>query len=195
MFINKFWNGKIKGIFGLIFQLSPALILRILDKVSTFVQKNNLSYAGRDCIIQANSILRNPKNIQINDNVHIGRNVEITTEINSAKLIIKSNSQISKNCYIDYSGDLTIESNCTLSENVMIQTHDHGLNPHNKPIPLSLVIEKNVWIGTRATILHNVNIIGENSIVSACAVVTKDVPKNVIVAGNPAKVIKVLNEK
>lgn len=195
MFIDKFWNRKIKGIFGLFTQLLPAFLLKISDKLSTLIQTNNLSYAGKNCTIQANSILRNPNNIQIHNNVHIGRNVEISTEISSAILVIKSNSQISKNCYIDYSGNLTIESDCTLSENVMIQTHDHGFNPHNKPIPLSLVIERNVWIGTRATILHNVNVIGENSIVSACAVVTKDVPKNVIVAGNPAKIIKVIDEK
>lgn len=193
--INKFWNKKISGILGFLYQIIPALYLKVLDKISTFVQIRNLLSSGKNCTIQAKSILRVPINIILKDFVHIGREVEISTEIDSAKLIIKSNSQISKKCYLDYSGNLTIGTNCTLSEGVMIHTHDHGFDPHNKPIPRSLEIGDNVWIGTNATILHNVNKIGKNSIVSACAVVTKNVPSNVVVAGNPAKIIKELDEK
>ena len=55
----------------------------------------------------------------------------------------------------------------------------------------SIVIEENVWIGTNAIILPGVKI-GKNSIIGGGAVVTKDVPENVIVAGNPAKIIKEL---
>jgi acetyltransferase-like isoleucine patch superfamily enzyme len=56
-----------------------------------------------------------------------------------------------------------------------------------------IVIEKNVWIATGATILGGV-IVGENSMVAAGAVVTKDVPPNSFVAGVPAKVIRSLEE-
>lgn len=52
-----------------------------------------------------------------------------------------------------------------------------------------MYIEDRVWIGLGAIILSGVRV-GENSIIAAGAVVTKDVPKNSIVAGNPAKVIK-----
>ncbi|MFB9080681.1 DapH/DapD/GlmU-related protein [Flavobacterium procerum] len=55
--------------------------------------------------------------------------------------------------------------------------------------PGAVHIKKNAWIGTAATILSGVTI-GENSIVAAGAVVTKDVPDNTIVGGIPAKVIK-----
>jgi acetyltransferase-like isoleucine patch superfamily enzyme len=54
-------------------------------------------------------------------------------------------------------------------------------------IPIS--IGNNVWVGMNSLILKGVNI-GENSIVAAYSVVTKDVPKNVIVGGNPARIIK-----
>ena len=54
-------------------------------------------------------------------------------------------------------------------------------------------IADNVWLGDRCSILKGVSI-GENSIVAANAVVTKDVAANVVVAGNPAKVVKVLDE-
>jgi len=50
-------------------------------------------------------------------------------------------------------------------------------------------IEKNVWIGTEAIVLAGITI-GENSVVAAGAVVTKDVKPNCLVAGNPAKVVK-----
>ena len=53
-------------------------------------------------------------------------------------------------------------------------------------------IANNVWLGDRCTILKGVTI-GENSVVAACAVVSKDVPANVIVAGNPAVVVKELD--
>jgi acetyltransferase-like isoleucine patch superfamily enzyme len=57
-----------------------------------------------------------------------------------------------------------------------------------------IVLADNVWIGTNAFIGKGVNI-GKNSIVGAGAIVTKDVPANVVVAGNPAKIVKELNPK
>lgn len=53
-------------------------------------------------------------------------------------------------------------------------------------------IADNVWLGDRCTVLKGVNI-GENSVVAACAVVTRDVPANTVVAGNPARVVKQLD--
>lgn len=55
-----------------------------------------------------------------------------------------------------------------------------------------VVVGDNVWLGDHATVLKGVTI-GENSVVAARAVVTRDVPANVIVAGNPAQVVKELD--
>jgi len=63
-------------------------------------------------------------------------------------------------------------------------------------VPLLLnryILKKRAWIGINSTILPGVTI-GENSIVGAGSVVTKDVPDNTIVAGNPAKFIKRIDE-
>ena len=57
----------------------------------------------------------------------------------------------------------------------------------NKPV----VIGDNVWLGYAVKVLKGVRI-GENSIIGACSVVTKDIPANVIAAGNPCKVLKSL---
>lgn len=195
MNLAKFWNNKIMGIPGALYQFIPAMYLNMLDKLSTKVQRLNMLKVGDNVTIQCKTIIRNPNNLTLGDNTHIGREVEISSELSTASLSIGANSLISTKCYIDYTGNLFIGEYCTLSEEVMIQTHSHGLNPKNNPIPLSLEIQDNVWIGARATILHNVNIIGENSIIAASAVVTKNVPANVIVAGNPATIIKELNVK
>jgi acetyltransferase-like isoleucine patch superfamily enzyme len=58
--------------------------------------------------------------------------------------------------------------------------------------PAPVHIGDNVWLGDHSTVLKGVTI-GENSVVAACAVVTRDVPANVVVAGNPAKVVKELD--
>lgn len=75
--------------------------------------------------------------------------------------------------------------------NVVIATLNHGLDlaTRNTTFPYPVVIGKNVWIGSNATILPGVTI-GDNSVVAAGAVVTKDVSENTVVAGVRAKFIK-----
>ena len=65
------------------------------------------------------------------------------------------------------------------------------LKPENRcfTYPAPIVLGRNVWIGSNATILQGVTI-GDNSVVAAGAVVTKDVPADTIVGGVPARVIK-----
>lgn len=194
MNIDKFWNKKIIGIAGALYQFLPAFYLNILDKLSTKVQTLNMLKSGNNVVIQCKTVIRDPKNISLGDNIHIGREVTISSEISASKMIIGSDTSIAKECVFDYSGNLEIGKRCLFSEGVVIETHHHGLNPRDKPQPLALKIEDNVWIGMKAIILHNVNTIGKNSIIGACSVVTKDVPDNVIVAGNPAKIIRRLDE-
>lgn len=88
-------------------------------------------------------------------------------------------------------GGITLEDGVFIGPNVNIITENHAEEPelrHNvytKPI----LIKRNAWIGAAAIILPGVTI-GENAIVAAGAVVTKDVPDNMIVGGNPAKIIR-----
>lgn len=83
-----------------------------------------------------------------------------------------------------------------IGPNVNIITAGHPLEPSKRRAYVEakpVVIEKNVWIATGATILGGVTV-GENSVVAAGAVVTKDVPPNSFVAGVPARVIRSLEE-
>lgn len=90
---------------------------------------------------------------------------------------------------------ITIGDSCLIANGVYITDSDwHGLydrveRPGEKT-PVS--IGRNVWLGDHSTVLKGVTI-GENSVVAAQAVVTKDVPANSVVAGNPAKVVKQLD--
>ena len=92
---------------------------------------------------------------------------------------------------------VTIGDDCFIGPNVSIYTACHSTDPVErnsrqewaKPV----TIGHNVWIGGSVTILPGVTV-GDNSIVGAGAVVTKDVPANVIVVGNPARVLRQITD-
>ena len=104
---------------------------------------------------------------------------------------------IGKNVFINHGcsfldlGGITIEDDVLIGPQVKLVTENHPVDPSNrKSLDLkSIHIEKNVWLGAGAIILPGVTV-GENSIVAAGAVVTKDVPSNTIVGGVPARFIK-----
>jgi acetyltransferase-like isoleucine patch superfamily enzyme len=78
-----------------------------------------------------------------------------------------------------------------IAPKVSLLSEGHPIEPENRQslIPGHIHIKRNAWIGAGAIILQGVTI-GENSIVAAGAVVSKDVPDNTIVGGIPSKVIK-----
>lgn len=90
-------------------------------------------------------------------------------------------------------GGITIDDNVLIAPRVNIVTVNHPENSkHRRGIILKpMHIKKNAWIGAGATILAGVTI-GENAIVAAGSVVSKDVPDNMIVGGIPAKVIRAI---
>jgi acetyltransferase-like isoleucine patch superfamily enzyme len=162
------------------------------EKLSSFFWKYNLGECGKNVVIQKGTSIRYPKNVRISYNVSIGREVFFYTEFDDSLLHIGYNSQINKGVELDYSGNLIIGNNVVLSKLVNVMSHDHGLNPKSKPTKSPKTIHNNVWVGANVIILPQAQIIGENSIIAAGSIVTKDVPANTIVAGNPAKVIRQL---
>lgn len=105
--------------------------------------------------------------------------------------------QIGKNVFINHAcsfldmGGITIEDEVLIGPKVNLITENHPLNPADRKSLISkpILIKRNAWIGANATILPGVTI-GENAVVAAGAVVSRDVPGNSIVGGVPAKLIK-----
>ena len=96
------------------------------------------------------------------------------------------------NCTILDMAEVKVGDNCMIGPNVGLYTAGHSIEPtdRNKSgYAIPITIGNDVWIGGSCVILPGVTI-GDNSIVAAGSVVTKDVPSNVIVAGNPAKILK-----
>lgn len=107
-------------------------------------------------------------------NISLGKNVFLNT-----------------GCIFQDCGGITIGDKTLIGQNVVLSTLNHGFEPENRntTYPSPIVIGQNVWIGANATIVPGVTI-GDNAIIAAGAVVTKDVPENVVVGGVPAKIIK-----
>lgn len=98
---------------------------------------------------------------------------------------------INAGCQFQDQGGITIGDNTLVGPKTVIATLNHHQNPDKRAnlIPKPVVIGKNVWIGANVTILPGVTI-GDGAIIAAGAVVNKDVEKNTIVGGVPAKKIK-----
>ena len=104
---------------------------------------------------------------------------------------IGKNVFINSCCRFQDQGGIDIGDNVLIGHNTTIATLNHEYNPKKRAnLTLAAVkISDNVWIGSDCTILPGVQI-NEGAIIGAGSVVTKNVPKNCIVAGNPAKIIK-----
>lgn len=107
------------------------------------------------------------------------------------------NTKIGKNVFINFDcvfldlGGITIEDNVLIAPKVSLLSEGHPISPAERAslVPGHIHIKKGAWIGAGATILPGVTI-GENSVVAAGAIVSKDVPDNTVVGGIPAKIIK-----
>ena len=111
-------------------------------------------------------------------------------------ICVGRNVFINQNCTMYDLGGIDIADDVMIGPNVSIITSGHPVAPSQRRsyvIGKPVVIERNVWIAAGATILGGVTV-RENSVVGAGAVVTKDVPANTLVGGNPARVIRSISD-
>lgn len=141
--------------------------------------------------------------IDANGKIIIGNYVKIWSHIGktqlsagkNAILCIGDNTFINTGVIISARKEIRIGKNCQIANQVIILDNDfHGVENREKPEnPAPVIIEDNVWLATRCTVLKGVTI-GKGAVVAAGAVVTKDVPPYTLVGGVPAKVIKVFSQ-
>lgn len=115
---------------------------------------------------------------------------ETLLHVDGGNLQIGSNVFINRNCNIVSQKYIKIDDECTIGPNVCIYDHDHASHfSKEKYIQSSISIGKKVWIGANVIILRGVSI-GDNAVIGAGSVVTKDILANTINVGNPAKKLK-----
>lgn len=108
-------------------------------------------------------------------------------------ITVGQNVFLNTGCTFQDRGGIIIGDGAQIGQNVVLSTLNHGIAPDKRGItfPFPIVIGKKVWIGANVTVVPGVTV-GENAIIAAGAVVTKNVPENGVVAGVPAKVIKMI---
>ena len=137
--------------------------------------KNIFKQCGVNVNVEKGAFFGKGKDVEIGDHSGIGVNCRIPSNIKIGKFVM-------------------------MGPDVIIYNVSHKFEKTEMPmcyqgsiISESLIIDDDVWIGTRAIILSKVKRIGKGSIIGAGSIVTRDVPDFAIVAGNPAKIIRFRN--
>lgn len=184
----------------------------VLRKVLSFILKNKFRskaiFEGDVSFSKASSIFLIDGSEK--EDVILGKNVRMYGKLvsqNRGKIKLGDMVQIGNNSIIGAVESIIIGEGTGIAHNVSIyDNNNHPVNPEDRKImrlsawdspyrkwrysiSKPIVIGKYVWVGANSRINKGVTI-GDNSIVAANAVVTKDVPSNSIVAGNPAKIVK-----
>lgn len=151
--------------------------------------------------------LRGGKYISIGNKVSIGKNVTLTAwdryqeQQFTPEITIGNNSSIGDDSHITAINKIWIGNNVRSGKKILITDNAHGASdyslisiaPNKRPLYSKgpVIIEDNVWIGEKSSIMPGVRI-GYGSIIAANSVVTHDVPPYSVVAGIPAKVVKTM---
>lgn len=188
------------------------MIKKILKKVYKkylLFKFRNKAIIGKDINFNSTSDIRLSDGSS-KENIILGQNVLMHARLisqNKGKIIMKNNSHIGYSSFIGSVNRVVIEEGTHISNNVtIVDNNNHPVNPYDRMIMQKsktgsdfrkwkhsdskpIFIGRNVWIGQYARVCKGVTI-GDNSVVAANTVVTKDVPANSIIAGNPGRIVK-----
>ena len=171
--------------------------------------KYPLRKRGRRVCIDYSVDIAGTRFIEIDDDCWIQRNTWITVPLvsmhdieNRTYLSIGKRVQVGRNCFIGASNNVTLADDVLLGPYVTIVDHTHQYSDETRPIIEQGItqegfvkIGKGAWVGAGATVLgHRGLTIGENAVVAANTVLTKDLPANCVAIGNPARIMERRNE-
>jgi len=132
-------------------------------------------------------------NVRFGRFVWIGHGTKI--RCHEGEVRIGDKTVLGQECTISAYQHVSIGEQCIVADRVMLIDFDHNVSEVERPIRAQGIYKRdvrvgnNVWIGYGAQILRGVSV-GDNAIVGASAVVTKDVPANAVVAGMPARIVR-----
>ncbi len=172
-------------------------ILPLDPQINKFLEA---SYAVRKLLIRMNNTADQTEIMKIFSEI-VGKELEEVTIFTPIYINYGKHINLGKNIFINFDctflalGGITIEDDVLIGPKVSLITENHPLEPqHRKGLTgQSILIRKNAWIGANATILPGVTV-GENAVVAAGAVVSRDVPDHTVVGGVPAKIIKTITK-
>jgi acetyltransferase-like isoleucine patch superfamily enzyme len=169
-----------------IIKFSREAIMKFFFKDWTSYYRRRFFYAGEHLLVAGRIIVVGK--VSVGDSVMLSGGVRLLG-IENGTIKMGNHIYIGADATISSTSSVELGSDVVISPYVLIIDHDgYGLDG-NSAVEKSVRIGNHVWIGIRAIILKGVAV-GDNSIVGAGAVVTKDVEPNTIVAGNPARKIR-----
>lgn len=174
-------------------KLSGFLRLAWLKSTTIGLSCGSRVSVGKNCDIK----VTDAGTCQFEDDVNIAQNTVVT--VRGGHLKLGNRSFVGQGSILVAQSYISIGADCLIAEYVTIRDQDHKFAAGQKTsdngflcAPIS--IGDNVWIGAKATILKGV-LVGNNSVIAAGAVVTKDVPDNTIAKGVPARMTAITSEQ
>jgi maltose O-acetyltransferase len=169
-----------------------------LVRLSVTAGRGGRRSVGPGLVSNGHLHLRGPGRIRIGPGANAWARAEpnFLTTLNAAAVIDIGDNVRLNGCDIQAAASVTVGDDCILGSCIIVDTDYHavgvdrrqpGAVTESRPV----VIGRNVWVAGRATVLKGVTI-GDDAVVGYGAVVTSDVPAGVVVAGNPAKVVRQL---
>lgn len=171
---------------------------RPLNTPEIHVFLNEMSNEARKITFELNNAYHTPEEVRQMLSRLFGKQVDETLRVFPPFYTdFGKNTTIGKNvfinacCHFQDQGGITLGDGCLIGHNVVFATLNHGFAPADRAslYPAPIVLGKNVWVGSNSTLLQGIRI-GDNAVIGAGSVVTKDVPANTIVGGVPARILR-----
>lgn len=162
-----------------------------------YLRLRGVHFGGYVIIRRDVEVARNHGDIEIGRGVSLDRGVVLLVVGNSGgniRLRIGEDTYINRGTMLDAASELVIGRDCAIGPGCYLTDHDHRFVANTPPLQLPLVtrptrIGNRVWIGARAIVLKGVSI-GDDAVIGAGSVVTRDVPSATVAMGVPARVMR-----